>query len=381
MSLAPARGPVALRAVACALVLAAWTLSAAQAREARPPVDDDLASQPVQAVATDRDLPAPDSLAVATHPVPPRGPDQPGFRGWLRRKVERPSDAQRYGLRPLPGNAPLDPTLPLVVLVHGFNSHPERNAAVLGPALAAGFECWGFAYPNDQPLAASAELLAHELRDLRSRQPDRKVALVTHSMGGLVARECLENPRLDPGNVRRLIMIAPPSHGTLLARAAVGTDVWEHWISRRDGGPWKRVRDSVVDGLGEAAKDLEPESEFLQALNARQRHPEVQYTLLLGADASLDEGEIAWIRQAVRGTGGRLPGVKQSANRLDAFLADFDEIVDGKGDGVVAIKRAKLSGVDDVVILPVGHLAATGPPKTDAVKQMQQEVLSRLQAI
>jgi hypothetical protein len=150
MSLAPARGPVALRAVASALVLAAWSLNALQARDAQPQVEDAFAPQAVQAVATDRDLPQ----TAQTPPEIGRPHDQPGFRGWLRRKVQRPSDAERYGLRPLQGDAPFDPTLPLVILVHGFNSHPERNAAVLGPALAAGFECWGFAYPNDQPLAS-----------------------------------------------------------------------------------------------------------------------------------------------------------------------------------------------------------------------------------
>ena len=77
-------------------------------------------------------------------------------------------------------------------------------------------------------------------------------------MGGLVARACIEDPRYDPGNVERLIMIAPPTHGTLIAHFAVGTDLWEHWLARQDGGPWRRMRDSIVDGLGEAADDLVP---------------------------------------------------------------------------------------------------------------------------
>ena len=91
-------------------------------------------------------------------------------------------------------------------------------------------------------------------------------------MGSLVARACIEDPLYDPGNVERLIMIAPPTHGTLIAHFAVGTDVWEHWLSRRDGGPWRRTRDSIVDGLGEAADDLCPNSDFL----ARAERPPAQ---------------------------------------------------------------------------------------------------------
>lgn len=96
-------------------------------------------------------------------------------------------------------------------------------------------------------------------------------------MGGLVARACLEEPALDPGNVVRLIMIAPPSQGTLVARAAVATDVWEHWLGRKTGGPWARWHDSVVDGLGEAANDMIPGSPFLRQLNAKPRNASVAF--------------------------------------------------------------------------------------------------------
>ena len=91
-------------------------------------------------------------------------------------------------------------------------------------------------------------------------------------MGGLVARACLEEARLAPGNVDRLIMVSPPNHGTNLALFAVGTDLWEHWVNRarwfhhgnvfttRSPMAWaKRLPNSAQ------------ESEFLMTLNARPR--------------------------------------------------------------------------------------------------------------
>ncbi|HEX6960242.1 MAG TPA: hypothetical protein VF175_00130 [Lacipirellula sp.] len=304
------------------------------------------------------------------------------YRRWLRERIWRDEDAERYGFTFDKGwqqTADRSPSRPLVVMVHGFNSTPRRNAAVMRPVRAAGFPCAEFAYPNDWDLRESASLLSKQLKTVAKQHPDVRVALVTHSMGGLVARACVEDPDLDPGNVSQLIMIAPPNHGTLLAHLAVATDLWEHWLNRDDGGCWTRWRDSVIDGLGEAADDLVPESPFLTELNARPRHPKIEYALFLGTSAAVEAGELQWIRSALMQTSGRCPGFRDCSKEFDALLADMDEIVDGKGDGVVALRRGRLDGVEDVVVLPFNHLNCTGVPKTDPVRQVQAELLSRLQ--
>ncbi|MCC6492294.1 MAG: hypothetical protein IT424_04665 [Pirellulales bacterium] len=304
------------------------------------------------------------------------------FRRWLRRRVLKAADEARYGLRfdrDWADAAARSPARPLVVLVHGFNSTPERNAAILVPIRKAGFPCAAFAYPNDWELAESAAILSRQLKRLHDQHPNVSVALVTHSMGGIVARVCLERGDLDPGNVTRLIMIAPPSQGTLLAHLAVATDLWEHWLNRPTGSCWTRWRDSVIDGLGEAADDLAPGSPFLTRLNQGPRNLQVSYSILLGASAAVSEGEMQWIRSAVDTTGGRCPALRTCAAHVDDLLGDMDEIIDGKGDGVVAVKRGRLAGVDDTIVLPFGHLSCTGPPDCEAVRQLQEAVLSRLQ--
>src|SRR5262245_29333869 len=78
-----------------------------------------------------------------------------GFRRWLRQEVWSDADEARYSLRLDDGwqqAAAKSPSLPLVVLVHGYNSTPERNAAVMAPIRAAGYPCGAFAYPNDWDL-------------------------------------------------------------------------------------------------------------------------------------------------------------------------------------------------------------------------------------
>jgi pimeloyl-ACP methyl ester carboxylesterase len=322
---------------------------------------------------------APVVREVATAVV--REAAKPGYRHWLRERIWNQDDEARYGLRldqDWQQATEKSPQLPLVVIVHGYNSTPERNAAVMEPVHAAGYPCGGFAYPNDWDIADSAALMSRQLKAFAKDHPDKKIVLVTHSMGGLVARACVENSELDPGDVTRLVMIAPPSQGTQLAQFAVATDVWEHWISRHDGGCWTRWRDSIVDGLGEAADDLTPDSAFLTELNARPRNPRIHYSVFLGTGASVSQDEMNWVRAALQKTGGHFPGLSGSAAKLDGVLADMEELVDGKGDGIVAVKRGRLAGVEDVVVLPFGHLSCTGKPDYDAVKQVQAELMARL---
>jgi pimeloyl-ACP methyl ester carboxylesterase len=302
-----------------------------------------------------------------------------GTRAWLRHKLVRECDLAKYGLRFEDGWEKADSSKPVVILVHGFNSTPQQNAALMVPIHNAGFPCGTFAYPNDYIIRNSAQMLASELSRFALQYPQRRVILVCHSMGGLVARECVENSLYDPHNVDRLIMIAPPTHGSLIAHFAVGTDLWEHWLSRKDGWPVQRLRDSVTDGLGEAASDLCLNSDFLNELNARPLNSHVHYTVLLGTGARFTEAQVEWIRQSICERLAKMPGGATSAHELEGLLADIDELVEGKGDGVVAVKRGRLEGVSDTLVMPFGHIAVTGDPKTPVLHDVQNAILVRVE--
>ncbi len=299
-------------------------------------------------------------------------------RSWLRQRIVREADLERYGLC-LDDDWQRAPAhRPVIILIHGFNSGPEQNAALMKPIHEQHFACGAFAYPNDHTIAASAQLLSAELKKFAARYPERRIALVCHSMGGLVARACIENALYDPGNVGRLIMIAPPTHGTLIAHFAVGTDLYEHWLARREGGAWRRVRDSIVDGLGKAADELCPGSEFLGDLNSQPLNPRVRYSILLGTGAHLNGAQVAWIRESVCDSLAKVPGADGSAERLQKILDDIDELVAGRGDGIVAVKRGRLDGVADTLVMPFGHMSVTGEPRDEVLREVQLTILQRV---
>ncbi len=80
----------------------------------------------------------------------------------------------------------------------------------------AGYTVVGFDYQSLQgPIDPQASLLRERLDDWNRDPTIAEIHLVTHSLGGLVARAALgEEP---PTKVRRCVMLAPPNQGSKLA--------------------------------------------------------------------------------------------------------------------------------------------------------------------
>ena len=265
----------------------------------------------------------------------------------------------------------------LVLVLHGFNSSPERFTPLAQALRDEGFVCGTYSYPDDQPILDSAAMLSRDLAEIASRQPDRRVSLVTHSMGGLVARAMLEDPEFDPGNVTQLIMVAPPNQGSLLARVGYGTDLLDHAVAEEDREEISRFYAAIADGMSEATVDLQPDSVFLRELNARPRNPRVKYAILLGSGARLTRQQVDQLRQGLATAESKSRVVALFARRVDETLADLDEVVRGVGDGAVALKRGRLDGVEDVMILDFTHLSVLQGTRI-ATDPAFQEVLRRL---
>lgn len=275
-------------------------------------------------------------------------------REWVRSSVDyfaptaRQEAAQRCGLR-LPEH--VDQFERLIVLIHGLDSNEEYWNDLAPLLTEEGYAVGELIYPNDQPLADSAALLAGEMARLRRECPRLSVDILAHSMGGIIARAYVEGDDYT-GGIKRLILLAPPNHGSCYSRLSMMCDLVEHvglWHSNPDWS-WTWM---VTDGLGEARNDISPGSPFLLQLNAKARRSGVCYTVVAG------NRSCGWRYAAnmLRWSSACVPNYQWSRpldDKLQVWASQV-EARNGSNDGLVEIENALLPGVDDVVIVPADH--------------------------
>lgn len=243
---------------------------------------------------------------------------------------------------------------PMIVLVHGMDSDRANWSAMAQLLQSRDYQVAYFTYPSDQPLADSAELLAASMVSLRESFPTLPLNLLAHSMGGLIARAYVEGDHYA-GGVEHLILIAPPNQGSKWTRYRLLLEIQEHYHLWRHEPNWQPSW-IITDGLGEAGRDLKPDSEFLGRLNALPRRENVKYTIIAGSQhpaaritSNIVEASSHWIPNRAA----KWWGIRQTRAGLQCAAAHIRET--GKSDGPVNIDSAKLEGVGDFVLLPADH--------------------------
>lgn len=106
------------------------------------------------------------------------------------------------------------------VLIHGYWRSKDSMKGLKKGLQNAGYQVYGINYPSTR---LEIEKFAVQVRGILEQiRPDfEEINIVTHSMGGIVARSVLSKE--DSPEVNRLVMVAPPNQGAVLA------DLLEHW--------------------------------------------------------------------------------------------------------------------------------------------------------
>ncbi len=184
-----------------------------------------------------------------------------------------------------------------VIVLHGLGRTDRSMSPLASRLTEAGFRVHNMRYPStdEEPAALIAQL---GLRVAQCCDSAPRLHFVGHSLGGLITRAFLAES--EPENLGRVVMIAPPNHGSQIVDAFGDSALFE-WV------------------LGPTASQLGTDpDDFPQSL------PPPRYELgVIAGDASM--------------------------NPVGSSM------LPGEDDGAVTVESAKLSGMTDFVTVPYTH--------------------------
>mgnify|MGYP000228736142 FL=1 len=257
---------------------------------------------------------------------------------------------------------------PLVLFLHGVNGTHEAFDGLREELRSCGYQTAAAAYGSHRSIAAIARDLSDVVGShLASSTREHSLVLVGHSMGGLIAREWTNNSALENDAITGLITIGTPHRGSawatlpplmnLFAKGEFGVADVSDLILHAPSSPELR--------------DIAPGSAFLDSLNARDNRPDVRYTAVIGIGSPVDALTVEKIQQTFRQLERRDGFLRLIRPRIEPLLSGFDELIRGRGDGIVAAESAAMAATKDLVKVDLSHFELVRPiSETSAVEDV-----------
>lgn len=284
---------------------------------------------------------------------------------------------------------PYDPEKIPVLLIHGLGDSQATWAPMIeslrGDAtIRKNYQFWFFSYPTGYPYPLMASVLREQLKAMKATYPDhKKMVVVGHSMGGMIARSLITDSGLNlwnayfdtppeqtnlPEETLQIMKGAlvfqphPDISRVIFASASLrGSDMATNLLGRLgskligspsvllDGGQeaLRLAKPSDVTGnpitrMPNSVDALDPENRFLLTINALPLAPGIPYHSIIGD----------------RGKGGNLNHVKPVST-----------------DGIVPYWSSHLDGAQSELIVPSDHWSNQNPQAIAEVNRILKQHL------
>lgn len=200
-----------------------------------------------------------------------------------------------------------------VILIHGLNRTSHSFSKIERSLICEGYKVINLAYPSrNHSIETLVSKYIEPKLSLCIEQEYTKIHFVTHSMGGILLRYYLKHHTIK--NLGNCVMLAPPNQGSEIVDKLRDIPIFQYLV-------------------GPAGQQLGTEPTSLPNLLGAVNYP---------------------------------VGVITGNKSINPILSC---IIDGKNDGKVSIKRAKVLGMADFIDLPYSH--TTIMLRSPVIKQIQ----------
>ena len=247
---------------------------------------------------------------------------------------------------------------PLVLCLHGLNGTYDAFDGLRQELRRCGYQTAAVAYEPHCSIDAIAKQVSETVGScLASSDRKHDVVIVGHSMGGLVAREWTNHSELENDAITGLITIGTPHSGSAWATLPPLMNLFAKGEFRVG-----EVSDLILHAPSSPElRDIAPGSVFLNALTARGSRADVRYTSVIGVGSPVNAALVEEIQKAFRQLESRDGFIRLIRPRIEPLLSGFDELVRGRGDGIVAAESAAMAATSDLVKVDLSHFELVRP--------------------